>query len=129
MSINERVLVSPRLSGIANTTDATSMVWPYTEKGTIVRAYIANTALIANDNTDNITVTATQNSQNIFSRQTNAAGGDLAANTAEEQTILAALDGEERELEKGDVVTFAVAEAGGGKAYDLTVVLVYKLIN
>lgn len=128
MSINERVLVSPVMSG-TDATDAAMVVWPHTEKGTIVRAYIANLASVPADNSNNITITATQNSQNIFSRQTNVAGGALGSDSSEAQTILAALDGEERELDAGDVVTFAVAKAGTGPAYELSVVLVYKLIN
>ena len=128
MSIAERVLVSPVMSG-TNATDSTSVVWPYTDTGIITRAYIMPRVGVAADNSDNITVTATQNSQNIFSRQTNDAGGALTADTAEEQTILAALDGEELELEKGEAVTFAVAKSGTGPAYELHVVLVYKLAN
>ncbi len=57
------------------------------------------------------------------------AGGALSASASEAQTILTALDGEERELDTGDAVTFAVAKAGTGPAYELSVVLVYKLLN
>ena len=128
MSINERVLVSPVMSG-TDATDSAVVIWPYTEKGTITRAYIANLTAVSADNSNNITVTATQNSQDIFSRQTDVAGGALSANASEAQTILAALDGEERELDTGDAVTFAVAKAGTGPAYELSVVLVYKLLN
>ena len=127
MSINERVLTA-QMSG-NNSTDANVMVYPFTEKGVLVRAYIANLISISADNTNNITVSATQNSQAIFSRQTNVAGGALGANAAEQQAFDAAMTGELLEMSKGDVVTFAVAEAGTGPAYDLHVVLVYKLIN
>lgn len=128
MSIAERVLVSPVMSG-SDATDSTSVVWPYTDTGIITRAYIMPALSTAADNSGNITVTATQNSQNIFSRQTNVAGGALTADTPEEQTLLAALDGEELELEKGEAVTFAVAKTGTGPAYEFHVVLVYRLAN
>jgi len=128
MSIAERVLVSPVMSG-SDAVDATSVVWPYTDTGIITRAYIMPRVGVSADNTNNITITATQNSQNIFSKQTNVAGGALTADTAEEQTILAALDGEELEVEKGESVTFAVAKSGTGPAYELHVVLVYRLAD
>ena len=128
MSIAERVLVSPVMSG-SDATDATSVVWPYTEKGIITRAYIMPHAGVSADNTNNITITATQNGQNIFSKQTNVAGGALTGDTSSEQTSLAALDGDELELEKGEAVTFAVAKSGTGPAYELHVVLVYRLAN
>ncbi len=59
MSIQERVLVSPVMSG-TDATDSAVVIWPYTEKGTIVRAYIANLTAVSADNSNNITVTATQ---------------------------------------------------------------------
>lgn len=112
-----------------NAADAAVAVWPYTEKGILERAYIENLTLVSPSDSANITVTATQNSTTIFSRQTNNAGGALAANTCPEQTIGASMVGDKLEVTKGDVVTFAVAETGTGPAYELNVVLVYRLAN
>ena len=112
-----------------NAADAAVAVWPYTEKGILERAYIENLTLVTASDSANITVTATQNSTTIFSRQTNNAGGDLAANTCPEQTIGTSMVGDKLEVTKGDVVTFAVAETGTGPAYELNVVLVYRLAN
>ena len=128
MSIMFRAIRSNVMAG-TNAADAAVAVWPYTEKGILERAYIENLTLVTASDSANITVTATQNSTTIFSRQTNAAGGDLTANTCPEQTIGTSMVGDKLEVTKGDVVTFAVAETGTGPAYELNVVLVYRLAN
>ena len=128
MSIMFRAIRSNVMAG-SNAADAAVAVWPYTEKGILVRAYIENLTSVTADNSDNITVTATQNSTTIFSRQTNDAGGTLAANSCPEQTFGTSMVGDKLEVTKGDVVSFAVAETGTGPAYELNVVLVYRLAN
>ena len=107
--------------------DAAVAVYPYTEKGTLVRAYIENLSLVTANGSNNITVTATQNSTTIFSRATTS--DSLAANTCPEQTLGASMVGDKLEVSKGDVITFAVAKGGTGPAYELNVVLVYRLAN
>lgn len=130
MSVQERMLISPVMSGAAGTVDTTAVVYPFTENATIERAYIVPTLAVAADASDTITITATFDSQNIFSfATTTGAGGALTKDTPVEQTILTALSGTKRELTKGSVVTFGVAKANSGKAYELHVVLVYKLVN
>lgn len=126
MSTMERVLYSPTLAG-TDATDAAMVAWPYTESGRLVRVYIENLTLVTANDTNNITVTATQNSTTIFTRATTVAGGALAANTAEAQTLGATMIGTLLELDTGGAVTFAVAKAGTGPAYEFRVALVYQL--
>ena len=130
MSVQERMLISPVMVGAAGSVDTTSLVYPFTEKATLLRAYIVPALAVAADATHTITITATANSQNIFSfATTSGAGGALTKDVPVEQTILTAMSGTKRELSKGDAVTFAVAKASDGKAYELHVVLVYTLVN
>jgi hypothetical protein len=125
MSTMERVLYSPTLAG-TDATDSAMVAWPYTESGKLVRVYIENLTAVTASDSANITVTATQNSTTIFSRQTNLAGGNLAADTAEAQTLGASMIGEKLELDTGDAVTLAVAKAGTGPAYEFRVAFVYR---
>ena len=126
MSIMLREVRSNVMAGSA-ADDAAVAVYPYTEKGTLVRAYIENLSLVTANGSNNITVTATQNSTTIFSRATTS--DNLVANTCPEQTLAAAMVGDKLEVSKGDVITFAVAKGGTGPAYELNVVLVYRLAN
>ncbi len=128
MSTMYRAIRSNVMAG-SNATDSAMTVWPYTETGILERAYIEVEATVGADNSDNITVSATQNSTAIFSRQTNVAGGALTGDTAPEQTFGTTMIGSKLEVTKGSVVTFAVAKAGTGPAYELNVVLVYRLAN
>jgi len=126
MSIMLREVRSNVMAGSA-AADAAVAVYPYTEKGTLVRAYIENLSLVTANGSNNITVTATQNSTTIFSRATTS--DNLVANTCPEQTLAAAMVGDKLEVSQGDVITFAVANAGSGISYELNVVLVYRLAN
>ena len=44
-------------------------------------------------------------------------------------TLGTTMIGEKLELKKGEEVTFAVAENGTGPAFELSIELVYKLVN
>ena len=128
MSTLIRTIQSVEMSG-TNATAAAAMAWPYDEPGVLQSARILTAIAVAADNTDNITVTATQNSTAIFSRVTTVAGGALAAGDTEAQTLGTTMIGKKLELRKGEEVTFAVAKGGTGPAYRLAVELVYKLVN
>ena len=128
MSIMIRTVQSVTMSG-TDATAAAAMAWPYGNTGVLQSARILSNTTVAANDTNNITVSATQNSIAIFSRQTNVAGGALAAGDSELQTFGATMVGDKLELEKGEEVTFAVAKAGTGPAYELSVELIYKLVN
>lgn len=127
MGINDRVLRCNVMSG-TDAIDSAVCVWPYAEKGRLKAAYIEPLAGVSAHDTNYITITATQNSTTAFSRATTVAGGALTANTPEAQTLGASMVGTKLEVEQGDAVTFAVAKAGTGPAYELNVALVYELI-
>lgn len=128
MSTMYRTLRSNVMAG-TDAADSAMAVWPYTETGVLERAYIEVETTVAAHGSNTITVSATQNSTTIFSRATDTAGGALTGDTAPEQTFGATMVGDKLELEKGEVVTFAVAKGGTGPAYELNVVLVYRLVN
>ena len=128
MSIMIRTVQSVTMSG-TDATAAAAMAWPYDNTGVLQSARILSNTTVAADNTDNITITATQNSIAIFTRVTNVASGALAAGDSELQTFGATMVGDKLELEKGEEVTFAVTKGGTGPAYELSIELIYKLVN
>ena len=128
MSIMIRTVQSVTMSG-SNANAAAAMSWPYDNTGVLQSARILSNTTVAADNTDNITITATQNSIAIFTRVTNVASGALAAGDSELQTFGATMVGDKLELSKGEEVTFAVTKGGTGPAYELSVELIYKLVN
>ena len=128
MSIMIRTVQSVTMSG-TDATAAAAMAWPYDNTGVLQSARILSNTTVAANDTNNITISATQNSIAIFSRQTNVAGGALAAGDSELQTFGATMVGDKLELEKGEEVTFAVTKGGTGPAYELSVELIYKLVN
>ena len=128
MSTMIRTVQSVTMSG-TDATAAAAMAWPYDNTGVLQSARILSNTTVAANDSNNITISATQNSIAIFSRQTNVAGGALAAGDTELQTLGATMVGDKLELEKGEEVTFAVAKTGTGPAYELSIELVYKLVN
>ena len=129
MSTMIRTIQSVAMSG-TDATAAAAMAWPYDETGVLQSARILTTKAVAEHATNIITITATQNSTTIFTRSTvTGGGGSLAAGDTEAQTFGATMVGDKLELEKGEEVTFAVAKGGTGPAYELSVELVYKLVN
>ena len=128
MSTLIRTIQSVEMSG-TDATAAAAMAWPYDEPGVLQSARILTAIAVGADNSNNITVTATQNGTAIFSRVTTSAGGALAAGDTEAQTLGTTMIGKKLELKKGEEVTFAVAENGTGPAFELSIELVYKLVN
>tara|TARA_Y100000592_G_C5348896_1_gene257905 strand:- start:213 stop:602 length:390 start_codon:yes stop_codon:yes gene_type:complete len=129
MSTMIRTVQSVTMSG-NNSTAAAAMAWPYDNPGVLQSARILSNTTVAGHASNIITISATQNSTTIFSRSTaTSAGGTLAAGDSELQTLGTTMVGDKLELEKGEEVTFAVAVGGTGPAYELSVELVYKLVN
>lgn len=127
MGINNRVIRCNVMSG-SDAVDSAVNVWPYAQRGRLVKAYIEPLAGVAAHDTNYITVTATINSTAIFTRVTNVAGGAFTANTPEAQTLNTSLTGTKPEVSQGDAITFAVAKAGTGPAYELNVSLEFELV-
>ena len=129
MSTLIRTIQSVAMSG-TDTTAAAAMAWPYDEPGVLQSARILTTVGVTEHATNIIVVTATQNSTAIFSRSTvTGGGGTLAPGDTEAQTFGATMIGDKLELRKGEEVSFAVAKGGTGPAFELSVELVYKLVN
>ena len=127
MGINNRVIKCNVMSG-TNATDSAVEVWPYAQRGKLVKAYVVPLAGVTASDTDYITITAPINSTTIFTRVTNVAGGAFTANTPEAQTLNTSLTGTKLEVGQGDAITFAVAKAGTGPAYELNVSLEFELV-
>jgi hypothetical protein len=124
-----RTIQSVTMAG-TNVVGAAAMAWPYDETGVLQSARILVDKAIAADNSNFISISATQNSTAIFvARATNDAGGALSAGDALAMTLGTTMIGEKLELKKGEEVTFAIAKTGTGPAYGISIELVYKLVN
>ena len=129
MSIMIRTVQSVTMSG-TDANAAAAMSWPYDNTGVLQSARILSNTTVAGHASNIITISATQNSTAIFSRSTaTSAGGTLAAGDSELQTLGTTMVGDKLELSKGEEVTFAVTKGGTGPAYELSVELIYKLVN
>lgn len=129
MSTMIRTIQSVTMSG-SNSTAAAAMAWPYDETGVLQSARILVQKAVAADDSNYITISATQNSTAIFAaRATTSGGGALLVGDTLAMTLGTTMIGEKLELKKGEEVTFAVAENGTGPAFELSIELVYKLVN